>query len=73
VEPEQFELYDEWECVQEGLYRRVETTTRARVRAWVYIYGRPLPPDAVGPLARWTAPEASDHVRALLVQGDYDG
>jgi indolepyruvate decarboxylase len=44
---------DPWEGVAEGLYRRVETTTRASCRVWVYVYNRPLPPGARGPFARW--------------------
>jgi gamma-glutamylcyclotransferase (GGCT)/AIG2-like uncharacterized protein YtfP len=44
---------DPWEGVDQGLYRRVEATTRNRCRAWVYVYNRPLPPGARGPLPRW--------------------
>jgi gamma-glutamylcyclotransferase (GGCT)/AIG2-like uncharacterized protein YtfP len=44
---------DSWEDVAGGLYRRVETTTRSDRRVWVYVYDRPLPPRARGPLARW--------------------
>jgi gamma-glutamylcyclotransferase (GGCT)/AIG2-like uncharacterized protein YtfP len=44
---------DRWEGVADGAYRRVETTTRNGQRAWVYVYSRPLPPDADGPLDRW--------------------
>lgn len=45
--------FDPWEEVAEGLYRRVETRTRDSCRAWVYVYNRPLPPGARGPLNRW--------------------
>ena len=44
---------DPWEEVDQGLYRRTETMTRASCRVWVYVYNRPLPPEARGPLARW--------------------
>jgi gamma-glutamylcyclotransferase (GGCT)/AIG2-like uncharacterized protein YtfP len=46
-------LLDAWEGVAQGLYSRVETTTRSGKRAWVYVYSRPLPKDADGPLPRW--------------------
>jgi gamma-glutamylcyclotransferase (GGCT)/AIG2-like uncharacterized protein YtfP len=44
---------DTYEGVDEGLYRRVATTTRAGRRVWVYVYARPLPASARGPLTRW--------------------
>src|SRR5690349_12358557 len=44
---------DPWEEVDRGLYRRVEATTRKHCRVWVYVYNRPLPPHARGPLGRW--------------------
>ena len=44
---------DPWEDVEHGLYRRVEATTRNNSRVWVYVYDRPLPPQARGPLLRW--------------------
>ncbi len=44
---------DLWEEVDEGVYRRTETVTRGSCRVWVYVYNRPLPPTARGPLARW--------------------
>jgi gamma-glutamylcyclotransferase (GGCT)/AIG2-like uncharacterized protein YtfP len=44
---------DPWEDVAGGLYRRVEATTRSNARVWVYVYDRPLPPQARGPLPRW--------------------
>jgi gamma-glutamylcyclotransferase (GGCT)/AIG2-like uncharacterized protein YtfP len=46
-------VLDPWEAVEHGLYRRAETTTRNSRCAWVYVYNRPLPPGARGPLARW--------------------
>jgi gamma-glutamylcyclotransferase (GGCT)/AIG2-like uncharacterized protein YtfP len=44
---------DPYEGVAEGLFRRTVAPTRSGRLAWVYIYARPLPPDARGPLARW--------------------
>ena len=44
---------DAYEGVPEGLYRRDEVTTRSGRRAWVYVYARPVPPGARGPLDRW--------------------
>jgi gamma-glutamylcyclotransferase (GGCT)/AIG2-like uncharacterized protein YtfP len=44
---------DEYEGVAEGPYRRVEVTTRGGRRAWVYVYGRPLPPQDRRPIDRW--------------------
>ncbi len=44
---------DPWEEVDQGLYRRAETMTRASCRVWVYVYNRPLPPRGRGPLDRW--------------------
>jgi gamma-glutamylcyclotransferase (GGCT)/AIG2-like uncharacterized protein YtfP len=44
---------DAHEGVEEGLYRRVRATTRNHQLVWVYVYARPLPPAARGPLSRW--------------------
>src|SRR5438105_1423547 len=44
---------DSYEGVDEGLYRRVAATTETGRLVWVYVYARPLPPGARGPLARW--------------------
>ena len=44
---------DEYEGVSEGLYRRVRTTTKGGRRVWVYVYARPLPAEARGPIERW--------------------
>lgn len=44
---------DPYEGVDEGLYRRESTTTRAGRPAWVYVFARPLPASARGPIARW--------------------
>ena len=52
---------DEYEGVAEGLYRRVATTTRGGRHVWVYVYARPLPPRARGPITRWDGPRASGH------------
>ena len=53
VESLELKAFDRWEDVDLGAYRRVETTTRDGVRVWVYVYARPLPPEARGPLPRW--------------------
>jgi gamma-glutamylcyclotransferase (GGCT)/AIG2-like uncharacterized protein YtfP len=54
VDPIELEnVLDPWEEVDQGLYRRTETITRHSCRVWVYIYNRPLPPGARGPMARW--------------------
>jgi gamma-glutamylcyclotransferase (GGCT)/AIG2-like uncharacterized protein YtfP len=50
---------DTYEGVGEGLYRRVEVTTRAGRRVWVYEYAQPLPPEAHGPMTRWDGPRAA--------------
>ena len=47
---------DPFEAVDEGLYRREATTTRSGRRAWVYVYARPLPSEAQGPIERWEGP-----------------
>ncbi len=60
---------DPWEGVGEGLYRRVETTTRGSCRVWVYVYNRPVPAEARGPLVRWNGPRrAPRFVSAADVQ-----
>jgi gamma-glutamylcyclotransferase (GGCT)/AIG2-like uncharacterized protein YtfP len=48
-------MLDSYEGVDEGLYRRVFVTTRAGREVWVYVYGRPLPSNAIGPLSRWNS------------------
>ena len=55
---------DSYECVAEGLYRRVRVTTRAGRRAWVYVYAQPIPPGARGPLVQWDGPRAGLDLRA---------
>jgi len=45
---------DQYEGVAEGLYSRKRARTAAGRLVWVYVYGRPLPPGAVGPIDRWT-------------------
>jgi gamma-glutamylcyclotransferase (GGCT)/AIG2-like uncharacterized protein YtfP len=47
---------DSYEGVDEGLYRRVTAMTEAGRRVWVYVYARPLPAQARGPLSRWERP-----------------
>ncbi len=44
---------DSYEGVDEGLYRRVALRTRTGHSAWAYVYARPLPQWARGPLSRW--------------------
>jgi gamma-glutamylcyclotransferase (GGCT)/AIG2-like uncharacterized protein YtfP len=44
---------DEYEQVAEGQYRRVLMTTRAGRQVWAYVYARPIPATALGPLTRW--------------------
>jgi indolepyruvate decarboxylase len=47
---------DPYEGVDEGLYQRRAATTRAGRRVWVYVYARPLPQYARGPMPRWEGP-----------------
>ncbi len=54
----ELEAFDVFEEVDAAMYRRIETTTRDGRRVWVYVYARPLPPSARGPLARWQDPLA---------------
>ena len=44
---------DLYEGVDEGLYRREPTTTRAGRPAWVYVFAQPMPAGARGPIDRW--------------------
>ena len=53
---------DSYEGVGEGLYRRVEVTTRAGRQVWVYVYASPVPASAIGPLPRW---DSSKRVRLI--------
>ena len=55
-ESELREWLDPYEGVPVGLYRRTIAETRAGRVAWVYVYARPLPTDARGPLVRWDGP-----------------
>jgi gamma-glutamylcyclotransferase (GGCT)/AIG2-like uncharacterized protein YtfP len=55
--PGDLESYDRYEGVGEGPYRRDETTTRGGLIAWLYVYARPLPAEARGPLTRWKTPD----------------
>src|SRR5438874_1983805 len=52
-ESELLDRLDPYEGVSEGLYRRSVAVTRAGRVAWVYVYARPLPAVARGPLVRW--------------------
>ncbi len=51
---------DPYEGVDEGLYRRDMTITRAGRLAWVYTYARPLPATARGPIGRWRGNDDHD-------------
>jgi gamma-glutamylcyclotransferase (GGCT)/AIG2-like uncharacterized protein YtfP len=55
VDAGELESFDRWEEVDVDMYRRVKTTTRSGSHVWVYVYARPLPPEARGPLPRWKA------------------
>ncbi len=50
---------DPYEEVDEGLYRRVTTTTRAGRQVWVYVYAQPLPSEAKALSTRWNGPRVS--------------
>ena len=50
------ERLDPYEGVDEGLYRRSISTTRAGRLVWLYVYARPIPTHARGPLSRWDGP-----------------
>ena len=70
VTPEQLTgSLDSYEGVDEGLYRRVRTMTRADRQVWVYVYARPLPPSAVGPISRWNSPK---RVRLLAPPAQFE-
>ncbi len=57
VDPNEFaESLDDYEGVAEGHYQRIQTTTRSGRTVWVYLYTRPLPPNARGPLEQWEGP-----------------
>jgi len=56
VSEELIRRLDLYEGVDEGLYSRVAVTTQSGRSAWVYIYARPLPSSAKGPLTRWNGP-----------------
>ena len=47
---------DPYEGVDEGLYVRLDVSTRAGRHAWVYIGGGPVPEGAKGPIPRWDGP-----------------
>jgi len=61
---------DSYEGVGEGLYRRVEATTRGGRQVWVYVYARPVPPTAIGPLPRWNS---TKRVRLITPPGNQQG
>ncbi len=61
---------DSYEGVRDGLYRRVETTTREGRRVWVYVYAGSVPPSAIGPLPRWNS---TKRVRLIPPPGNQQG
>ncbi len=61
---------DSYEGVDEGLYRRIKTTTCEGRHVWVYVYARPLPASAIGPLPQWTS---TKRVRLLAPPGNQQG
>jgi gamma-glutamylcyclotransferase (GGCT)/AIG2-like uncharacterized protein YtfP len=61
---------DSYEGVGEGLYRRVEAMTRAGRQVWLYVYARPLPTSAIGPVPRWTS---TKRVRIIAPPGNQQG
>jgi gamma-glutamylcyclotransferase (GGCT)/AIG2-like uncharacterized protein YtfP len=61
---------DSYEGVDEGLFKRVEVTTRAGRRVWVYMYARPIPPAAIGPLPCWNS---TKRVRLIAPPGNPEG
>jgi gamma-glutamylcyclotransferase (GGCT)/AIG2-like uncharacterized protein YtfP len=56
LEPGELARLDVYEGVAEGFYRRESTITRAGREVWVYLYAKPLPPEARGPIDRWDGP-----------------
>ena len=61
---------DSYEGVGEGLYRRVEATTRAGRQVWVYVYASSVPRSAIGPLSRWNS---TKRVRLIPPPGKRQG
>ncbi|QDU79555.1 hypothetical protein Pla110_12660 [Polystyrenella longa] len=53
IPPEMFFDLDQYECVDEGLYRRIQTETESGKCAWVYEYLKALPYNATGPITKW--------------------
>jgi gamma-glutamylcyclotransferase (GGCT)/AIG2-like uncharacterized protein YtfP len=45
---------DSYEGVDQGPYRRVSVRARTGREVWLYVYGHALPPNAIGPIDRWT-------------------
>jgi gamma-glutamylcyclotransferase (GGCT)/AIG2-like uncharacterized protein YtfP len=61
---------DTYEEVEKGLFRRAQTTTRAGLVAWVYVFSGPLPLDARGPIERWLRPSGDGASPRALGVGD---
>lgn len=53
---ELIESLDLYEGVADGHFRRERTQCRSGRVVWVYVFNRPLPPTARGPLVRWEGP-----------------
>ncbi len=56
---------DPYEAVAEGLYRRERTPTREGRTVWVYVYNRPLPQAARGPIDSWHGPASGYRAPSL--------
>ncbi|WP_169979715.1 gamma-glutamylcyclotransferase family protein [Tautonia rosea] len=57
VEPiELIEVFDPYEGVGDGQFRRVTLRTLRGREAWVYVFPHPVPAWALGPLTRWEGP-----------------
>jgi len=54
---------DPYEGVEEGLFRRLATTTRAGRLAWIYVSPNEVPEGARGPLLRWKGPRVKSPFR----------
>ena len=79
VEMEELEgPLDAYEEVSKGLFRRVQTATRAGRMVWVYVFSGQLPPHTRGPIERWLPPAgilhpgASERPPSAWGGGDHD-
>ncbi|MEZ6047298.1 MAG: gamma-glutamylcyclotransferase family protein [Planctomycetaceae bacterium] len=53
IPSELFQQLDDYEGVDEGLYRRIRTVTESGESTWIYEFIRSLPSTAVGPITAW--------------------